>query len=200
MPDHLLSLILFAMVMTFSPGPNNVLMATSGAQVGLRRSVPLGLGIVTGFVLVLVVSAAGLGSLLEAQPSIQTAMKAAGSLYLLWLAWKIAHSGQPDFSMPTGSTRGGFATGFINTMLNPKGWSVAISAAAGYAALVSSPLGFALLLATIFALLAVPNWLLWCGGGQFLTRLLRTNRSWQVANAVLGSMVIASVVPMWLEI
>lgn len=198
MPDYLVSLVLFAMVMTFSPGPNNVLMASSGAQVGMRGSVPLGLGIVTGFVLVLVVSAAGLGSLLEAQPSIQTAMRAAGSAYLLWLAWKIAHSGRPDFSASSGQRRYGFRVGFINTMLNPKGWSVAISAAAGYAALVSSPMALALILAVIFAALALPNWLLWCGGGQAMTRWLRTERSWQVANAVLAVMVVASVIPMWM--
>lgn len=198
MPDYLLSLVLFAMVMTFSPGPNNVLMASSGAQVGMRASVPLGFGIVTGFVLVLVVSAAGLGSLLEAQPSIQTAMRTAGTAYLLWLAWQIARSGRPDFSAPSGQRQYGFRVGFINTMLNPKGWSVAISAAAGYAALVSSPMALALILAVIFTLLALPNWVLWCGGGQAMTRWLRTERSWQVANGVLALMVVASVIPMWM--
>jgi threonine/homoserine/homoserine lactone efflux protein len=197
--EQFLSLVLFAMAMTFSPGSNNVLMASSGVQVGLRRSVPLGLGVVAGIVLLLTVSAVGLGSLVHAEPSIRVGIKMVGAAYLVWLGWKIAHAGAPDLSAPERQPRRGFLAGFVNTLLNPKGWTMALSATAGYAALAPSAPRLALVLSLVFAVIAVPNWLLWCGGGQAVSRTLRTDRSWRIANTVLGLFVVVSIVPMWLE-
>jgi threonine/homoserine/homoserine lactone efflux protein len=199
MSEQFLSLLVFAGAMTFSPGSNNALMATSGVQVGLRRSVPLGLGIVAGIVVLLAVSAIGLGSLVEAVPSLRVAMKAIGTAYLAWLGWKIAHAGAPDAGMARSLSRHGFQAGFVNTLLNPKGWTMALSAVAGYAALAPTAPRLALLLSLVFAVMAVPNWLLWCGGGQAIARALRTERHWRVANAILGFLVALSVVPIWLE-
>ncbi len=199
MSEHFVSLVIFAIAMTCSPGSNNVLMASSGVQVGMRRSIPLGLGVVTGIVLLLTVSSIGLASIVHAEPSIRIVMKAIGSVYLIWLGWKIAHAGVPDFSISDAGHRRGFRAGFINTLLNPKGWTMALSAAAGYTALAPTAPQLAVILSLVFALIAVPNWALWCGGGQALARALRTDRHWQLVNIVLGSLVVVSLVPMWLE-
>ncbi len=205
MSEQFVSLVIFAIAMTCSPGSNNVLMASSGVQVGMRRSIPLGLGVVTGIVLLLTVSAIGLASIVHAEPSIRIVLKLVGSVYLIWLGWKIAHAGVPDFSIPDGGRgrgrghRRGFMTGFINSLLNLKGWTMALSAAAGYTALAPTALQLAVILSLVFALIGVPNWALWCGGGQALARTLRTDRHWQLVNIALGSLVVVSLVPMWLE-
>ena len=199
MSEQFLSLVVFAMAMTFSPGSNNVLMASSGVQVGLRRSIPLGLGVVAGLVTELAVTAIGLGAAIEAEPSIRTAMKAVGTVYLVWLGVKIARSGAVDLSPGEQPPRSGFMVGFVNTLLNPKGWTMALSATAGYAALAPSAPRLALLLSIVFAVVAVPNWLLWCGGGQAVARSLRTDRHWRIANGILGLLVLGSIVPMWWE-
>ncbi len=196
--EQFLSLVVFAVAMTFSPGSNNVLMATSGEQVGLR-GIPLRLGVVAGIVTELAVAGIGLGAAIEAEPSLQTAMKAVGTAYLIWLGLKIARAGAVDLSPGERPSRSGFMVGFINTLLNPKGWTMALSATAGYAALASSAPHLALLLSLVFAGVAVPNWLLWCGGGQAVARSLRTDRHWQVANGLLGLLVVGSIVPMWLR-
>jgi threonine/homoserine/homoserine lactone efflux protein len=199
MSEQFLSLLVFAGAMTFSPGSNNALMATSGVQVGLRRSVPLGLGVVAGMAVLFTVAAIGLGTLVGAVPSLRVAMKAVGTVYLVWLGWKIAHAGAPDTGMARRLSRHGFMAGFVNTLLNPKGWTMALSAVAGYAALAPSAPHLALLLTVVFAAIAVPNWLLWCGGGQVIARALRTERHWNVANAILGFLVALSIIPIWLE-
>jgi len=199
MSGQFLSLVLFSVAMTFSPGSNNVLLASSGVQVGLRRSVPLGFGIVAGMTVLLTVSALGLGALVHAEPSIQAAMKAIGSGYLVWLGWKIAHAGALELTARERPTHHGFVAGVVNTLLNPKGWTMALSAAVGYTALSSSAPGLALVLTLVFAATFVPNWFLWCGGGQAVSRALRTDRHWRVANVVLGSLVLVSIVPMWME-
>lgn len=199
MSEQFLSLLLFVVAMTFSPGSNNALIASSGVQVGMRRSVPLGLGVMVGTSLMVVISAIGLASIIHSVPSIQTGMKAIGSVYLVWLGWKIAHAGAPDLAVAGHAKPRGFMTGAINTWLNPKGWTMALSAAAGYTALAPSAPQLALILALVFAVVFVPSWALWCGGGQALSRVLRTDRHWAIANAVLGSLVIVSLIPMWLE-
>ena len=199
MSEQFLSLVLFAMVVTYSPGPNNVLLAWSGGQVGILRSFPLWLGIVSGIVVIVAVSAMGLGAIIHAEPNVQLGMKVVGSVYLAWLGWKVAHAGPPDFDRPAEARRTGFVPGFVNSMFNPKGWAMALSATAGYAALASNAPKLALILSVVFVLVAVPNWILWSGGGQIMARSITSARGWQIANAVLGLLVVLSVVPLWLE-
>lgn len=199
MNENALSLLVFAVAMTFSPGSNNVLLASSGVQVGMRRSVTLGLGIVAGIVVLLSVAALGLGTLIHENPSTRIAMQAVGSAYLLWLGWKIAHAGAPDLTQAGRGQRRGFSAGFINTMLNPKGWTMALSAAAGYTALAPSAPRLALVLSLVFVIVFVPNWMLWTGGGQRIGRAVQSDRSWVLVNRVLGLLVVVSIVPMWLE-
>ncbi|MGB3329943.1 MAG: LysE family translocator [Thermomicrobiales bacterium] len=199
MNQTLLSVVLFAVAMTVSPGSNNVLLASSGVQHGMRRSVTLGLGIATGIVVLLGVAVMGLGTLVHDHPSLRVAMQALGSAYLLWLGWKIAHAGAPDLSAAGRGSHKGFAAGFINTMLNPKGWTMALSAAASYTAIAPTASRQALILSLIFVVVFVPNWVLWTGGGQAIGRSLQDDRHWHTANRILGLLVVASIIPMWLE-
>lgn len=86
-------------------------------------------------------------------------------------------------------------------MLNPKGWTMALSAAAGYTALAPSAPRLALVLSLVFIAVFVPNWVLWTGGGQAIGRSVQgdDHRRWVVVNRILGLLVVVSIVPMWLE-
>ena len=196
--DAILPLILFVVVSTVTPGGATTLATASGAQFGFRRSVPLMAGIAAGLASLAAASAAGLAGLLLAAPSLQTAMRVAGSAYLLWLAWKIARSGQPNMDANMGVPTS-FLGGAGLLWLNPKGWAMALGAAASFAALASGPLQLALLLGSAFGLAAAASLSLWCMAGLLLARLLRTERQWRVLNAVLGILLAISIIPMWLE-
>jgi len=196
--DAILPLVLFVIVSTITPGGATTLATASGAQFGFRRSVPLMAGIAVGLASLAAASAAGLAGLLLAAPSLQTAMRVAGSAYLLWLAWKIARSGRPNMNANMGVPTS-FLGGAGLLWLNPKGWAMALGAAASFAALASGPLQLALLLGSAFGLAAAVSLSLWCMAGLLLARLLRTERQWRVLNAVLGLLLVASIVPMWLD-
>ncbi len=196
--DAILPLVLFVVISTITPGGATTLATASGAQFGFRRSVPLMAGIAAGLASLTAASAAGLAGLLLAAPSLQTAMRVAGSAYLLWLAWKIARSGQPNMNANMGVPTS-FLGGAGLLWLNPKGWAMALGAAASFADLASGPLQLALLLGSAFGLAAAVSLSLWCMAGLLLARLLRTERQWRVLNAVLGFLLVASIVPMWLE-
>ncbi len=194
--DTIMPLVLFVVVSTITPGGATTLATASGAQFGFRRSVPLMAGIAAGLASLAAAAAAGLAGLLLAAPSLQTAMRVAGSAYLIWLAWKIARSRQPNMDASMGAPTS-FLGGAGLLWLNPKGWAMALGAAASFATLASGPLQLALLLGSAFGLAAAVSLSLWCMAGLLLARLLRTERQWRVLNAVLGLLLAASIVPMW---
>jgi len=192
-----LPFFLFAAVSTITPGMTTTLATASGAHFGFRRSLPFMAGVSFGLAAMAVAAAAGLASLLMAQPSLQFAMKAAGTLYLLWLAWKIGRSGPPhlgaEIARPTG-----FLAAIAVQFQNPKGWAMVLGAAASFAALARGPAELATLLGLTFGLMAAGSLMLWCAAGLLLARLLRSERQWRLLNAALGLLLAASIVPMWL--
>lgn len=198
LPETILPLALFVVVSTITPGGATTLATASGAQFGFRRSMPLMSGIAVGLASLAAAAAAGLAGLLLAAPSLQTAMRLAGSVYLLWLASKIARSGPPNLGANLGAPTS-FLGGACLLWLNPKGWAMALGAAASFAALASGPLRLAVLLGSAFGLAAALSLSLWCLAGLLLARLLRTERQWRVLNAMLGLLLVVSIVPMWWE-
>jgi threonine/homoserine/homoserine lactone efflux protein len=85
-----LALLVFSAVMAFTPGPNNIMLAASGVNFGLAPTIPHMAGVTIGFAVLLTVCATGLGLILATAPSAQLALKIAGALYMLWLAYKVA--------------------------------------------------------------------------------------------------------------
>jgi threonine/homoserine/homoserine lactone efflux protein len=176
--DSILPLILFTLVATITPGGATTLAAASGARFGLLRSVPLIVGIALGLASLAAVSAVGLGSVLLSQPALRVAVKAAGSLYLLWLASRIVRSGAPADSGGAAAPAS-LVGGACLLWLNPKGWAMALGAAASFAMLASGPGHLALLLGASFGAAE-------CAAGALIARLLRTPFHWRVLNIAMG--------------
>ncbi len=194
--DSLFPLALFALTSTITPGGATTLATTSGAQFGIRRSIPLMVGISVGLAALASIAGAGLSGLLMAAPSLQLAMKIAGTGYLLWLAWKIGRSGPPNLHTNM-ATPLGFVGGAGLLWMNPKAWAMVTGAAASFAALSVHPVQLAVLLGAAFGLAAALSLSIWCVAGLVLARLLRTKRHWHAVNATLGTLLAASVIPTW---
>ena len=113
-------------LLTVTPGPNNLLLAASGVQHGLRRSLPMLLGIVLGFPVLVLCVGLGLGPLFQAAPIFKTILKLAGSAYLLYLAWQVATTTTLSAAQNDRQPIGFFKmAGF--QWVNPKVWSMAIT-------------------------------------------------------------------------
>jgi threonine/homoserine/homoserine lactone efflux protein len=196
--DQFLPLIVFAFVSTITPGGATALATASGAHFGLRRSVPLMAGISIGLASMAAAAAAGLAGVLMTWPWLQFAMKALGSAYLLWLALRIARSGPPHlqtrFSRPAS-----LAGGIWMLWHNPKGWAMTMGAAASFSVLASGPAHLALILGVTFGVAAAVSLLIWCMAGQVLARVMRRDWQWRALNIALGVVLVASIIPMWLE-
>jgi threonine/homoserine/homoserine lactone efflux protein len=191
-----LSLLLFVVVATITPGGATTLATASGARFGFRRSIPLMLGIAIGLALLAAVAALGLGSMLLAMPALQIVVKMLGSAYLLWLAWRVARSGPPTAnSGPAQPVT--LANGMLLLWLNPKSWAMTVGAAASFAMLASSPRQLAVLLGAAFGVAASGSLALWCALGALLARVLRTPAHWRMLNLAMGALLAASVLSIW---
>src|SRR5471032_2956721 len=87
---ELLPLMSYCLVMSATPGPNNVMLATTGANFGGRGALPAIMGIQAGLFVQTMLMCVGLGSVFVAYPVAQQALRIAGSLYLVFLAWKLS--------------------------------------------------------------------------------------------------------------
>ncbi|MGE0006023.1 MAG: LysE family translocator [Parvibaculaceae bacterium] len=196
MNEQLATFLIFVAAATASPGGATTLATASGMRYGLRKSVPYIAGMAVGLGAMAVVSVLGLTALLTAAPALDLIVRAAGTAYLLHLAWRVATGGPPsgDGEAPRPI---GLIGAAVLAWCNPKAWAVTMGASSSFAHLAYDPAHQALLMGTTFLAFAAASMTLWCTTGQALGRLLRTESQWQVLNIVMGLLLAASVVPLW---
>ena len=91
--DVLAAMTAFCFVSGVTPGPNNLMLMTSGVNFGFRRTLPHLVGVVAGFGLMVALIGLGLDSIFARFPQLLPAMRYLGAAYMLWLAGKIAFAG-----------------------------------------------------------------------------------------------------------
>nr|SBP00796.1 lysine exporter protein (LysE/YggA) [Nonomuraea gerenzanensis] len=120
----MLGVVLVALGMVLSPGPNMLYLVSRSTSQGRRAGVISLAGVAAGFLVYLVGANLGLAVLFAAFPELLTVIRIAGALYLLWLAWKtLKPGGQSVFAareLPPDSPRRLFLMGLMTNLLNPK--------------------------------------------------------------------------------
>lgn len=192
--ENLAAFLLFAIVATASPGPNNMMALAASARVGFVRSVPLVLGIAAGVCLLIISVGLGLGTVLESLPWLYDLLRVAGTAYLLYLAWQIAAAGVIDTS-DRGQSPLTFLNGATFQIVNPKAWVIATSIVSTYVPAANYTANV-ILLAFIFGLTAIVAVSLWAGFGSTLRRSLSEPRTALWFNRIMGGALAVSVLPM----
>ena len=183
------ALLLFAFTATWTPGPNNILLASSGARFGFRRSVPLVLGVALGLPPMVFCVALGLGELFQTHSWIQDGVRIMGALVFLWICWKII-----SLPFPTNSGDDSVAGGpwsFLKAVgfqwINPKSWGTSLAIVSAYST-GEDLLLEALLLAFPFicaGLTSAPSWALF---GSLIRGFLNTPLRFRVYNVIMGGL------------
>jgi threonine/homoserine/homoserine lactone efflux protein len=127
----LFAVTLFAFMMSVTPGPNNMMLLASGAQFGYRNTLPHMFGIILGVALLISSVLVGLGVVFKLYPALYDLLKVFGSIYLLWLAWKIATASTDATNAEQSNTRKTPMTlpaAVLFQFINPKAWAMAIGA------------------------------------------------------------------------
>ncbi|WP_063663155.1 LysE family translocator [Aliivibrio fischeri] len=188
---HLLALITFAFVGAFTPGPNNIMLMASGANVGFVRTIPHMLGVIFGFAFMLVLVGFGLIQIFHTYPQLEKGLQVVSVIYLLYLAYKIARS-EPVDSRVGDYKPMSFLAAASFQWVNPKGWSMALSVMSIYA--TSSDMFSVLLIAFVFICINVPTVSFWTVAGKELQKRLKTPRHLKLFNYSMAGLLVGSMV------
>jgi threonine/homoserine/homoserine lactone efflux protein len=193
--ESLIPLIVFSAVSSGTPGPNNLLLWASGATFGLRRTVPHVIGTALGLGAMALGAAAGLSALVATVPAIALALKIAGSIYLLYLAWQVARMsaiGSTTIAKPLNLWQ---ATAF--QFANPKAWIFALGAVTTFRPADFPVLDGTVLVAATMMVVILPTAAVWAAGGELIRPLLARERSRRLISLALALVLAASVVSVW---
>lgn len=194
--DDIASLVAFGFLSSVTPGPNNVLLWASGARFGLRRTLPHVLVSALGLGMLAVAVAAGLGALVVSLPWLATVMKLAGSAYLVWLAIQVARSTTmdgADLDRPLG-----LVGAILFQAVNPKAWIFALGAMSTFRPDDLPVLAGSGAVVVAMMLVVLPAAALWAAAGGVLARLITGPRTHRAVSLVLGLLLLATVVSVWL--
>ncbi|MEF1291760.1 LysE family translocator [Vibrio sp. M260118] len=190
--EQLTALVIFAFVSTFTPGPNNIMLMTSGANVGYLRTLPHMCGVAFGFAFMVLLVGVGLTTLFQTYPAIHLVLKYVSLAYLAYLAGKIALSGRAsaadDFRPMT------FLGAASFQWVNPKGWSMALSSVTLY----SNGGGWVelMIISVTFLLINFPSGSFWIIAGRELQRWLTSNLRVRSFNILMALLLVGSTLPM----
>ncbi|MFJ4293938.1 LysE family translocator [Cupriavidus sp. NPDC089707] len=182
----------FALVSSITPGPNNTMVLASGVNFGFARTVPHVLGISIGFALMVALVGLGLGSLFHAFPWTWQVLRVAATVYLVWLAWKLATAGgvqDQNVGRPMG-----FLAAAAFQWVNPKAWVMAVGACSTYVLHGNLWLNV-LLLAGIFGVVNLPSVAMWALCGSALRRWLARPKVLRAFNVGMAVLLLASLWP-----
>ena len=174
MYEQFLPLILFGIATAFTPGPNNIMSSYSGFNFGFRKTIPLMLGVIFGWTSMLTIMASGLIVVFQTYLFLQDIIKILGSIFLIYLAYKIA------FSSTTHSENikkpDNFFDTFLFQFINPKGVIVAMITVSTFIDVQNNYLRDALIVLTVYFFMAVFSVSSWCLLGKYL-RNFATNEN-----------------------
>ncbi len=197
--DQLAALAMFAFVSSITPGPNNLMLMASGANFGLRRTLPHMIGVTLGFMVMLLGVGLGLMALFERYPLALTSLQVVCVGYLLYLAWRIATAGRPDSAQSSGKPLT-FLQSAAFQWVNPKAWTMGVSAMSLYAP--GQQTADILTVVVVFGIINLPCISTWTLIGLRLARLLGSPRRLGIFNAVMALLLLTSLLPVisdWLS-
>lgn len=193
--ELIFAITLFAFSSGITPGPNNIMLMTSGVNFGIKPSLPHLAGICLGFPCMVLVIGLGLATVFQTYPVIHLVIKVLGISYLVYLSWLIANSSNKmegkQLSRPFS-----FIQAAAFQWVNPKGWIMAVGAIATFTVQSEAMAAQVLLIASVFLCVAFPCAMAWLIFGVALKRLLKNERQQKIFNITMALLLVASIIPM----
>ncbi len=184
------SLWLFIFVGLFTPGPNVIMLTTSGARFGFAPTLPHLAGVVVGVGITSGATALGLGALLQQSPELSVVLKVGCAAWILRMAYGLYRAAPPEAAAETDRPMR-FTEAVLFQWINPKVWAVALSASATFTAHLSPGLA-ALVLGLSFSSINLMVCLFWSVFGALLAKLLQSEIAWRYFKNVMAALLAAS--------
>jgi len=186
--EVILSLFGMAFAASWTPGPNNSMLASSGATYGVWASTPHILGVSTGFPVMIFLIGLGLGEIFRQTPALHQVLRYGGALMLLWIAWKVATARAPG-STGRGTRPLSYFEAAAFQWVNPKAWMAAVAITSQFVT-TENPVSTALTVSGVFLLAGLSSTLAWASFGKVIGRLLNTPTRLRAFNLTMASILI----------
>ena len=196
MHPEIISICLFWFVTAFTPGPNNIVASYSGFNFGIKKTIPHILGVTLGFTALIISLIVGLINIFKIYPNIQEVLKYLGTLFLLYLAFKISFSSSDKSSNSENPVK--FIETFIFQFLNPKGVIVGIIVVSTYIQVDENYVNYSLqviILALLFSITSITSWTL---VGRFLRKFATNEKFIKYFNYAMSVLLILSIFTFYL--
>ena len=196
MHPEILSIALFWFVTAYTPGPNNIVASYSGFNFGIKKTIPHILGVTFGFTSLVFFLTVGLINVFKLFPIIQIIIRYLGTLFLIYLAYKISFSKVSKETNNINPVK--FIETFLFQYLNPKGVMVAIIVVSTYVDLGENYINYAtqvILLALLFSSSSIT---LWTFIGKFLRKFATNEKFIKYFNYVMSLLLILSIITFYI--
>ena len=191
--ETFLALSLYSFATSITPGPNNLMLLASGANFGMRRTLPHAFGIGFGFVVMTIIVGLAMGAVEQALPGFSRILRLVSLAYMAWLAWRLASSG--SLQPIDGEAKPmGFVAASLFQWINPKAWAMALTAMAIYTSPESHTMSV-FIVALIFEAVGLPCMFVWAGFGVALRGFLSVPARLRAFNILMALLLIGSTLP-----
>ena len=201
MIEYFIPLLILCIVQSGTPGPNNIMLTASGKNFGYIKSIPHMLGVVLGFLSLIIVFGLGLTVIFSKYPIIQFVLRIVGSIYLFYLSYRIYSSvNTEDLSKSKPIT---FMESSLFQYVNPKGVMMAITTISIYTdhinfKFISSfneGMIYILIAFTISNIIAV---ITWTSVGVFIGQFIKSARGIKIFNALMAFLLVLTII--WINL
>ena len=196
MHPEIFSIALFWFVTAYTPGPNNVVASYSGFNFGITKTLPHIFGVTLGFTSLVHFLSIGLINFFKLFPIVQVVIKYLGTLFLLYLAYKIAFSSASSEIKKENPVK--FIETFLFQYLNPKGVSVAIIVVSNYVELGSNYINYATQVVVLAFLFSSTSITLWTFIGKFLRKFATNEKFIKYFNYAMSVLLLLSIITFYI--
>jgi threonine/homoserine/homoserine lactone efflux protein len=195
--ELLIGLFFYTLVGSITPGPNNMMLMASGMNYGFTRTIPHLCGIMVGNALMLILAGAGLLTVLSYFPLLYDILHVVSIIYLLYLAWKIAHAAPLSSEGRSNKKPMYFWQALAFQWINPKALVIVMVIITTY---VPDTPGITFVMnmgivTLVDSLVLLPCILAWVLGGKMIRGFLRDPKHCKMFNYTMGLLLVASVLP-----
>ena len=196
MHPEILSIALFWFVTAYTPGPNNVVASYSGFNFGFKKTIPHILGVTLGFTSLVLFLTIGLINVFKLFPIIQIVIRYLGTIFLIYLAYKIASSTKFDETKKENPVK--FIETFLFQYLNPKGVMVGIIVVSTYVELGENYLNYATQIVALAFLFSSTSITLWTFIGKFLRKFATNDKFIKYFNYAMSMLLLLSIITFYI--
>ena len=196
MHPEILSMALFWIVAAYTPGPNNVIASYSGFNFGIKKTLPHIFGVALGFTFLIFLLTIGLVNVFKIFPIIQVSLKYLGSIFLVYLAYKIYFSKIDSEKKNENPVK--FIETFLFQFLNPKGVLIGIIIVSTYVENGENYFKYATQVTLFAFLVSLSSITFWTFVGKYLSKFATNEKFIKYFNCVMSLLLILSIITFYI--